>query len=142
MKKLLIGFLAIMSATAFSKTIEHSDCRLFTDNAGHELSQSLEKKGYVTYSSERPENNSLIFHLSTIANTLESHPLSVLCPGQSEKWAQFEYIAYIVDFDGAGHMVLASERSSYQACQQSGGDKKSERALKRILKSLPDCQIK
>jgi hypothetical protein len=143
MKKIIIGLLSIISISSFAKTIQHDSCRLFTGFVDQELIMILENKGYEIYYSDKLESNSLLLRTSTVTSIFDSHPLSVMaCPAQHEKWTKFKDIATIYRFDGAAYMMLATDDTTYQACQQSGGVKKSERSIKRLLRKLPNCEIK
>ena len=142
MKKYIVGLLALASFSSFGSTIEHENCKLYGAFYDSDLNMILEDKGYYLYAgSIRP--NTLNLEINSNSEAFDSHPLSVMaCPAQNEQWAKFSDYAFIERFDGKDFFTLAKEKTSYQACLQSGGVIKTKRSLKRLLKSLPNCEVK
>jgi hypothetical protein len=142
MKTIITGMMALISISAFAKTIKHENCRLHGGFYNSELNMILENKGYTLYSG-KIEQNTLNLEIDSDSEEFESHPLSVMaCPAQNEKWTKFTDYASVARFDGQNFYTLAQENTNYQACLQSGGEGKAYRSIKRLLNNLPDCEIK
>ena len=142
MKKLLIGMFVLVSASSFGSTIKHQNCKLNGAFYNSELNMILEGKGYTLYTGQI-EPGTLNLDIESDSKTFDSHPLSVMaCPVQGEKWAKFTDYASIQRSDGTNFFTVAQEETSYQACLQSGGEGKAERSIKRLLRNLPDCEVK
>lgn len=142
MKKIICGVLALTSLTGFASTIKHENCKLNGAFYNSELNMILEDKGYTLYAGKM-EPGTLNLDIDSDSKIFDSHPLSVMaCPAQDEKWAKFTDYAFIQRFDGSNFFTVAQEETSYQACLQSGGEGKAERSIKRLLRKLPDCEVK
>jgi hypothetical protein len=142
MNKIFIGFFALVSASSFASTIKHENCKLYGAFYDSELNMILENKGYSLYAGEI-QDNTLNLEIDSNSEAFDAHPLSVMaCPAQNEKWAKFTNFASIQRFDGNNFFTLAKEKTNYQACLQSGGEGKAKSSMKRLLKNLPDCEVK
>ncbi len=141
MKFIIIGLMYLTTFSAFTATLTHENCRLNGAFHNNELNMILENKGYTLYVG-KIEKNTLYLHINSGAREYDSHPFSVLaCQAQDEKWARFTNYASIHRFDGTYFLKVAQGKTNYRACLQSGGEWKSERSMKRLLRSLPDCEL-
>lgn len=137
MKKLLVGLLALGSISAFSSTINHSNCELNISNVSTTTAQqiSLSQKGYSLYSGSAKEG--------TLKLELEAdyEYTADMFNNRTEKSI---YTISINKISTRSMFRIFETDTSYSNARQETGKsvrRKSQRAMKRLFKRLPKCSL-